>query len=159
MAIVINKRQRIMTALITALAAIRKTGGYELNLSTAQVREWETYDAKDLLSTFDGETIIIALRDSTEQYDMATNQDEHILIVELDAYILGKEAVTIFRKFAADLITFIRNTRSTALSGLIETIDLAENDNTIIYQDKRKLAVYKRNIYITYVTENYNAYN
>jgi hypothetical protein len=147
-------RQRVITALKSALATIKTTNQYETTISAKNIREWETYSVEDLAGI---SGIVITLKDSEQVTEMAFNADYHELTVELEAYMSGNDAIDIMRKFAADLITFTQKNRT--LAGLVNVMDLDEVDNTELYHDKQKIAVYRRNILITYTTENYNAYN
>jgi len=155
----INKRQQIMTKLVAQLATIKKVNGYELDFIPAQIRQWEP-------ATLDPQGGIIApvnsdfinLQDSSQSRTTGTiGADDYELIIDFEYYTTGTAVEVKMRKFAADLVTFVKKNR--LLDGLIDDMMLSEMDSTEIFHDIKRILVYKREISIIYTTGLNNPYN
>ena len=152
-------RHSIMQQLKELLKTMTKANGYETDIKANAVREWEP-----AAIDFQSQTIApidsdyINIQDTQDAVDETTiQQDEHILTVDIEFYGTGFNAHLKMRKFAADLITFVGNNRG-AISG-IQDMELSGTDSAQMFQNQKRIIVYKTELDIIYTTNTNEAYH
>jgi hypothetical protein len=146
-----SKRQQVVDAINTQLQTILTANSYETDAG-GNVYEWRDTDR----SPFEADEVAdgaINFRDTDDPIAVTVGQDEHNLLIEIDAYANTTSAI---RKLAADILTAMAEDKT--FGGLCEDTSELAQDMSVEHGEKRVFKAALR-FKVEYRTDHMDAYN
>ena len=144
-------RQQVVDAIDTQLRTILTANSYNTDAG-GHVYEWRDTDNSPIEAT-EVEDGAIVFRDTDDPVEVTVGQDEHNLLIEIDAYANTPSAI---RQLIADAITAMAEDKT--FGGLCEDTSELAQDMSVEHIEKRVFKAALR-FRVEYRTDHMDAYN